>query len=73
MKMNIYNLYNLFLLISLSKIVLPKCQSNQNYCNKCNPLTDSCAICTKIDVLIPDDEGGCVPKKKMYSWEKLLF
>ena len=62
-----------FLLISILKIVLQKCFHSQNHCDKCNPLTDLCILCTKLDVLIPDDKGGCIGTKKCNLGKNYCF
>ena len=41
----------------------PVCEENKNFCTKCNPVTKLCERCEN-DVLIPDNNGGCVGKKK---------
>ena len=60
--MNIFNLY----IILLVKIILsePICEKSKKYCNKCNPLTNICAICEFKDILKPDNNGGCIGSKK---------
>ena len=55
--------YSFFILFSILNIVFPKCMYNQNHCSKCNPLTDLCSLCTKPEILTPDDKGGCVGTK----------
>ena len=57
-------IYELLLLISLSKIVFPQCVNFRNYCSKCDPKTNLCAICAKKDIFVPDQKGGCKGIKK---------
>ena len=59
------NILNLYLLI-LFKIIStnPKCIESKNNCRKCNPLTNICAICEIKDILLPDNNGGCIGSKK---------
>ena len=63
--MKILNIYILVLI----KFILsdPICKESNKYCNKCNPLTNICAICDKKDILIPDNNGGCIGAKKCIS------
>ena len=57
-------IYLFFLLISLFTIIAPKCVDSQNFCSKCNPRTDLCSICIGLDILTPDENGGCTGSKK---------
>ena len=52
-----------FIILGLYKFVLSEfsCQENQNYCRKCNPLTNLCIQCF-YDSFIPDNQGGCTGK-----------
>ena len=54
-----------FLLISLNIISFssPLCTEGENFCSKCNPVTKLCEKC-KMDILIPDNKGGCEGQKK---------
>ena len=54
-----------FLLISLNIISFssPLCIEEENFCSKCNPVTKLCEKC-KMDILVPDNKGGCEGKKK---------
>ena len=38
-------------------------KKNDNYCSKCNPLTNLCAKC-EFDILTPDEYGGCIGIQK---------
>jgi len=71
--MKIFKIFHFFLLTTLPIIIYPKCIVSQNYCNKCNPLTDLCALCTKLDVLIPDEKGGCIGTKKCIVGKNYCF
>ena len=51
--------------ISISTTSL--CIESQNYCTKCNQLTNKCIICSKEDILIPDDNGGCKGSQKCFA------
>ena len=53
------------LLISFISINLssPFCKENQNYCTKCNPITNICINCSPKEIFIPDTEGGCICNK----------
>ena len=54
-------------IISISLIIFqisysaPNCKEKQNYCEKCNTLTNLCVKCTS-DNYFPDKDGGCEPK-----------
>ena len=39
------------------------CKDSENFCNKCNPLTNLCIKC-QFDILTPDENGGCTGLKK---------
>ena len=41
----------------------PSCQEHKNLCNHCNILTNLCVKCEKSEILIPDNNGGCVGAK----------
>ena len=43
------------------------CIESKNFCNKCNPLTDLCIICSEEDILVPDTSAGCVGSQKCIS------
>ena len=60
--MNILYLY----LLLLIKIIFSntKCIESKNYCRKCNLLTNNCEICEIKEVLLPDNNGGCIGSKK---------
>ena len=53
-----------FFLIFKQVFLEPLCIEYKNYCLKCNQLTNICAICQIKDILIPDDNGGCIGAKK---------
>ena len=54
----------LFFLFLINCILAqPSCIERKNYCSKCNPLTKLCAICDMKDILIPDNNGGCIGAK----------
>ena len=57
--------FNIFLLIIIIRklIASPTCKKNDNYCSKCNPLTNLCAKC-EFDILTPDEYGGCIGIQK---------
>jgi hypothetical protein len=59
------NLFFFFSII-LFKIIFsePICTESKNHCLKCNLLTNLCEICDKKDILIPDNNGGCIGSKK---------
>ena len=42
----------------------PFCLNSKKHCSKSNPLTNLCAICQQEDILIPDEDGGCIGSKK---------
>ena len=60
--MNILYLY-FFILINIISSS-PICIESKNYCKKCNILTNICAICEIKDILIPDNNGGCIGSRK---------
>ena len=62
-----------FVILSIISIVWSKCVVNENYCTKCNPLTDLCSLCTKLEVLTPDDEGGCKGAKQCKPGKNYCF
>jgi hypothetical protein len=55
-----------FLLIFLLNIsqISPACVDSENLCKKCNPLTNLCFACLDSDILVPNQEGGCVGSQK---------
>ena len=57
--------FNIFFLIIIIRklIASPICKKNDNYCSKCNPLTNLCAKC-EFDILTPDEYGGCIGIQK---------
>ena len=57
-----FNIFFLFIIIR-KLFASPICKNNENYCNKCNPLTNLCIKC-EIDILTPDKNGGCIGIKK---------
>ena len=54
----------LFFLYFFKISSIPICKESKNYCSKCNPLTNLCIVCEKEDILIPNDEGGCIGAQK---------
>ena len=59
------NIFYLYLLISIKKILsIPICIESKNNCRKCNLLTNICAICEIKDILLPDNNGGCIGSEK---------
>ena len=62
-----------FVILSIISIVWSKCIVNENYCTKCNPLTDLCSLCTKLEVLNPDDKGGCKGNKQCKPGKNYCF
>ena len=61
---NFYILHFILLFYFCSKVLSsPNCKDSENFCNKCNPLTNLCIKC-QYDFLIPDNNGGCVGKEK---------
>ena len=44
-----------------------ECRESKNYCTKCNPLTNLCIICSKEDILIPNEKGGCKGSQKCFA------
>ena len=65
--MSLYNLYILHLILLFyffSKIFSsPICKISENFCKKCNPLTNLCIKC-QYDILTPDNNGGCIGNEK---------
>lgn len=55
---------SIIIIIILKISTTQLCEESKNYCSKCNPLTAQCIICSKEDILIPDEKGGCVGSKK---------
>ena len=58
-------IYHLILLFYFYSKVFssPICIDSENFCNKCNPLTNLCIKC-QYDILIPDNNGGCIGNEK---------
>ena len=52
-----------FINLVIYKLILsePLCQEKQNYCEKCNSLTQLCIQCI-YDSFIPNEQGGCTGK-----------
>ena len=65
--MSFYNFYIIHLILLFyfySKIFSsPICKKSVNFCKKCNPLTNLCIKC-QYDILIPDNNGGCIGNEK---------
>ena len=59
--------YYFFFLLIMEIISEPICIESKNHCSKCNLLTNLCAICEIKDILIPDNDGGCIGAKKCIS------
>ena len=59
MSKEIFILFTLVIINALSQ----KCVEDENFCNKCDLLTNLCNQC-KFNNLIPDDKGGCTGAKK---------
>lgn len=53
----------IFLIISHITVISPLCNSGENYCSKCNPITKLCAKCEK-EIYTPNNNGGCDIVKK---------
>ena len=53
----------ILLLFQFLNILSQKCIENENYCKKCNLITNLCINC-EFKVLTPDEEGGCKGAKK---------
>ena len=45
----------------------PSCKDFENLCKHCNAITNKCSICIYPDILIPDENGGCIGAKKCFS------
>ena len=60
------SIYKLFLLLNVVSIAIfaPSCKVFSNFCEHCNILTNICAKCQYSDVLVPDENGGCMGAKK---------
>ena len=58
--------YKLFLLLNTISLAIfvPSCKVFSNFCEHCNILTNICAKCQYSDVLVPDENGGCMGAKK---------
>jgi len=59
MSKKIFIIFALLIVNALSQ----KCVEDDNFCKKCDLLTDLCNQC-KFNNLIPDDKGGCTGAKK---------
>ena len=57
--------YSIFLALIIIPLInsFPSCINNENFCKKCNSLTNLCFKC-QYDNLIPNAEGGCTGGKK---------
>ena len=53
----------LIILFKFSIFLSQKCTNYQNYCDKCNPITNLCMKCQS-ELFIPDENGGCKGAKK---------
>ena len=53
----------IFILIIGKFFSFPFCQVGLNFCKYCNPITKLCEKCEN-NVLIPDNNGGCIGQKK---------
>ena len=56
-------LFLISLLILIKFTTSPSCSENDKGCLKCNFVTNLCIKCEN-DVLIPDENGGCIGKEK---------
>ena len=43
---------------------IPSCKNNTNFCIYCNNFTNLCSKCSIPEILIPDEDGGCIGAKK---------
>ena len=60
-------IYFILLLILILKINSePECILSQNYCKKCNPITNLCFLCEQPEIFIPNENGGCSGSKRCY-------
>ena len=51
--------------ILIKKIISnPSCEIYINHCYKCNPKTNLCSKCEIPEILMPDENGGCIGSKK---------
>lgn len=67
-------IYIIFFLILISKLNSnPICIQSKNHCKKCNQMTNLCALCEKLEVLIPDENGGCIGSKTCNSGKNYCF
>ena len=60
--------YSFFILLIIITTInsSPECQPQSNFCQNCNYITNLCHKCQKPDVLIPDENGGCIGAKKCF-------
>ena len=65
--MSLNPLFFLFIIITITIInSSPVCEPQSNFCQNCNYATNLCYKCQKPDILIPDENGGCIGAKKCF-------
>ena len=57
-----------FLFYQILKVLSQRCLPNENNCKLCDSFNKYCVECN-IDILIPDDNGGCIGAKECYLGE----
>ena len=62
--MNLFSFFFFTIILFEKNFSVPICIESKNHCSKCNLLTNLCVICDKKDILIPDNNGGCIGSKK---------
>ena len=45
----------------------PQCDTNKNFCENCNYITNICYKCEYPEIMVPDENGGCTGMKKCSS------
>ena len=53
----------ILLILLIINVLSQNCEEDENFCNKCDLLTNLCSQC-KFNNLIPDEKGGCTGAHK---------
>ena len=67
--------YIFLLIFLLKKIIIsnPSCESYINHCFKCNPRNSLCSRCEYPNILIPDENGGCIATQKCFIGKNYCY
>ena len=69
------SIYTIIILLNFLKITISisNCKENLNFCNHCNIFTKLCAKCEKPEILVPDENGGCIGAKTCFPGKNYCY